>query len=116
VADFRPLKGLRYQPNVAGELGSVLAPPYDVISAEAQQKLYEQSDYNIVRLEYGSEAGDTEANRYQTAAATLAGWRREGVLAVDDRPSFYLYEQSFEHEGRHYERRSIVGRVRLEPW
>src|SRR5689334_10618291 len=100
MADVRAVKGLRYQPDIAGDLGRVLAPPYDVISAETQEKLYEQSPYNVVRLEYGNETVDAESNRYQTAAATLASWRREGVLALDDRASFYLYEQTFQHDGR----------------
>jgi uncharacterized protein (DUF1015 family) len=116
MAEIYPLQGLRYQPEKAGDLGSVLAPPYDVISAEAQQALYARSPYNVVRLEYGNDSQDSESNRYQAAAATLAGWRNQGVLAIDPRPSLYLYEQSFQHGGRSYRRRSIIGRVRLEPW
>src|SRR5712692_3028668 len=116
VADLRPLRGLRYQAAITGDLGSVLAPPYDVISEDAQRALYERGPYNVVRLEYGAETVDGDANRYQTAAATLAGWRREGALAPDNNPCFYLYEQHFQHDGQEYRRRSIVGRVRLEPW
>ncbi|HTE86384.1 MAG TPA: DUF1015 domain-containing protein [Dehalococcoidia bacterium] len=116
MADLRPLRGLRYQERIAGDLGAVLAPPYDVISGDTQRALYDRGPYNVVRLEYGVEAEDTGASRYQAAAATLAGWRRKGVLATDPMPGLYLYEQGFQHDGRAYRRRSIIGRVRLEPW
>jgi uncharacterized protein (DUF1015 family) len=116
MADVRPLNGLRYQTSMAGNLGDVLAPPYDVISDETQQALYDRSPFNVVRLEYGVEGEQLEANRYQAAAATLDSWRRTGVLAADQREAFYLYEQQFEHAGREFRRRAILGAVRLEPW
>lgn len=114
MADLRPLRGLRYGP-AAGELGDVVAPPYDVISPAAQRALHERSPYNVVRLEYGlDEAGN--GSRYERAAADLTNWKQLGVLKTETTPSFYLYEQEFEHHGRRYRRRSIIGRVRLEPW
>lgn len=116
MADLRPLHGLRYQPAVAGDIGNVIAPPYDVISDEAQRALYERSPFNVVRVEYGLDAAEGDGNRYQRAADTLASWRRGGVLAADPHPSLYLYEQEFAHAGRTYRRRAILGRVRLEPW
>ena len=116
MADFRPFRGLRYRQDLAGSLGDVIAPPFDVISAEAQEALHERSPYNVVRLEYGRDDGVAGVNRYRRAAETLARWRVAGVLGLDDRPAFYLYEQQFDHGGRTYRRRSILGRVRLEPW
>jgi len=57
MADFQPFRGLRYDRDRAGALGSVIAPPYDVISPAQQQALYELSPYNVVRIEYGREQG-----------------------------------------------------------
>jgi uncharacterized protein (DUF1015 family) len=118
MADVRPLKGLRYQADIAGDLGSVIAPPYDVISEETQRALYDRGPYNVVRLEYALEEASRAdgSDRYQTAADTLAGWMSHGVLAADSQPHFYLYEQTFHYEDREYRRRAIIGRVRLEPW
>jgi len=98
-----------------GDVSNVIAPPYDVISDEAQRALYDRSPYNVVRLEYGVTDG-TATSRYETASGALAAWRHEGVLELDHAPSLYLYEQSFEHAGRSFTRRSILGRVRIEPW
>jgi uncharacterized protein (DUF1015 family) len=111
MADLQPLSGLRYR--VAREsAGAVLAPPYDVISPAQQERLYESSPYNVIRLEYPRETGE---RRYAAAAEALNDWRGRGVLAVEERPALYLYEQIFEHGGHAYHRRAVIGRVRLAP-
>ena len=80
-----------------------------------QEELYQASPYNIIRLELGKEEpGDDEArNRYTRAKETLDAWRKEGVLILDEVPSFYVYEQEFTVEGKTYQRRGIFGRLRL---
>ena len=113
MAEFRPFRGLRYDPAVSGPLDRVVAPPYDVISPAQQQALYDQSPFNVVRLEYGREQGDA---RYSAAAADLAAWRGQGVLRLESAPALYLYEQRFRRDGREYRRRAVFGRVRLEPF
>ena len=101
MADIRPFRALRYSAT-AGDLGTLIAPPYDVISPDRQHALYERNPHNIVRIEYGGTApGDTDAsNRYTRAAADFAAWRAGGILAEDAAPAFYVYRQSFEHGGR----------------
>src|SRR5579871_1005892 len=103
MAEFKPFRGLRYDPAQAGPLDRLIAPPYDVISPAQQQALYDLSPYNIVRVEYGRESG---AERYAVAARLLREWRSAGVLRRDDAPSYYLYEQTFSHDGRSIRRRS----------
>ncbi len=112
MADLRPFRGLRYRVGGA-DAGRVLAPPYDVISPRQQAALYELSPYNVIRLEHPRETGEA---RYRSAAETLARWRGEGVLAPEERPALYLYEQVFTHGGQSYRRRAVLGRVRLEPF
>lgn len=111
VADVRPFRALRYSPSLS--LSSLLCPPFDTISPEQQQALYELSPHNAVRIELAlGDGGD----RYQAAAAALAQWRAEGVLTRDDAPCFYAYEQRFPHGGRRYTRRVLFARLRLEAW
>src|SRR5581483_3841000 len=104
MADVRPFHGLRYQPATVGDLGDVIAPPYDVISDEAQRQLSSRSPYNIVRIEYRLDDQPGE-DSYNSAAETLTAWRQSGILAADARPAFYLYEQHFEYGGHDYQRR-----------
>ncbi len=118
MADVRPFSAIRYAPDLHSELASLVTPPYDVISPEAQASYYTRHPQNIIRLELGlDEAGDdTLNNRYTRAAATLADWRRQGVMSQEARPLFYLYRQRFQVGGQSYWRTSLLGRVRLEAW
>ena len=44
-----------------GRLSDVVAPPYDVIDPALQDRLYQASPYNVIRLELNrEEPGDTE--------------------------------------------------------
>jgi uncharacterized protein (DUF1015 family) len=72
-----------------------------------QQRYYEASPYNLVRIILGKhEPDDTEAeeflpageeahNVYTRAAEWLREWRREGVLAEEAEPALYGYSQSY---------------------
>src|SRR3954452_15151290 len=118
MPDVRPFRGIRYDMARVGALSDVVAPPYDVIGPELQERLYAASPYNIIRLELGrEEPGDTaEANRYTRAVRTLKDWRRQGILREDSHPALYVYHQTFTVEGRTYTRKGFLARVRLEPF
>ena len=47
---LRPLRGLRFDPQVVGDLGTVISPPYDVLDAETVRDLEAANRHNIVRL------------------------------------------------------------------
>ena len=47
---IKAFKGLRFNSAVVGNPGHCIAPPYDVIDKALQQKLYEKSEYNVVRI------------------------------------------------------------------
>ena len=106
-----PFRGLRYTAE-AGALSDVLAPPYDVISPVQQQALEERSQFNAVRLEL-AEGGE---ERYGRVAGLLQDWQSRGVLARDDAPMLYVYEQQFEEGGRDYTRRALLIAVEAQPW
>lgn len=118
MADIRAFRGFRYDLGQVDTLSSVVAPPYDVIDAALQQKLYEASPYNAIRLELTKdEPGDTETNnKYTRAASTLKDWTTADILKQDTGRSFYVYEQEFTVEGTTYTRRGFLARVRLEPF
>lgn len=118
MPDIRPFHGVRYDVAQVGALASVVAPPYDVIDAQLQERLYHASPYNAIRLELNrGEPDDTGAeNRYTRAAGFLKTWQRQGVLRTDNQSSLYLYEQSFDVEGTTFTRKGFLARVRLEPF
>ncbi|MHC4805089.1 MAG: DUF1015 family protein, partial [Planctomycetota bacterium] len=46
--EVKPFKAFRFDAGVVGDVGSCIAPPYDVISPAQQEQLYKKSKYNIV--------------------------------------------------------------------
>ncbi len=118
MPDVSPLRGVRYDVARVGTLSDVVAPPYDVIDPALQDRLYQASPYNIIRLELNrAEPGDAEPQaRYARAARFLRDWLRQGILREEDRPALYVYEQTFPVEGTVHTRRGFLARVRLEPF
>lgn len=118
MAEIRPLRGVHYNQALLKDWSSVICPVYDIISPQHQQELYQRSEYNFVRLEFGRDLPQDTAtdNKYTRAAATLEQWLRQGILVTDDKPAIYLYDQFFTHQGRECQRRSLTVRVRVEEW
>ena len=117
MPQIRPFRALRFDPAVVGDLGLVVAPPYDVIDTERQGELLARHPANVVRLDLpAAEAGDEPDDRYRRAARTLAAWRSDGTLHKDPHPSIYVYEQTYCVPGTSTERvqRGFFGRLRLE--
>lgn len=93
MPDLQPFRALRYDPTAVHDLGAVLCPPYDVISAAERAALAERDPRNAVALELpiAPAGGDP----YAVAAQTLAAWLEEGTLRQDDQPLVYIYEQRY---------------------
>ncbi len=118
MAIIRPFKGLRYNPEKVPDPSQVVCPPYDVITPQYRDILYQRHPFNFIRIILGKELpGDTEyRNRYTRAAQFLKSWREEGVLTSEAQPSIYVYEQRFSLEGQNYTRTSFISLVKLEDY
>ena len=109
---------MHYHQSLVKDLAAVICPPYDIITPQMQQELYQRSDYNFVRLEFGRELpgdGDT-SNRYVRSSAILEQWLKQGVFEIDKTPAIYLHDHYFTYQGKEYRRRGITVIVRLEEW
>ncbi len=75
----------------------MVAPPYDVISPEAQDVLYRRHPKNVVRLILNKETpGDHPGeNRYTRSAALYREWLKEGDLVRAPGPEFYFLREEF---------------------
>ncbi|MFI5283234.1 MAG: DUF1015 family protein [Candidatus Dormibacterales bacterium] len=104
MADVRALPGVRYQLSRVGDLGPLLAPPYDVIPESKLPGYRAQSPYNVVRL-------TRPGADYASAATAFDEWTRGGILA-EDPPSMYVHEVQF--EGRR--RLDLIAALRLQPY
>lgn len=118
MAEIIPFRALRYDPRLVPDLTQVVAPPYDVISPEAQERYYARHPQNVVRLILAKDETDMAGRtRYTRAAETFADWRREGILRRDPMPAVYLYEQEFSiGEAHGLRRRGVLALVRLHDY
>lgn len=117
MPDIRSFRALRFDPEVVGDLGTVVAPPYDVIGPDLYRTLLARNPRNAVRLDLpGGEPREDPDERYRRAARTLSAWRSEGALRKDVRPAVYVHEQAYRVPGSSLERvqRGFFARLRIE--
>ncbi len=118
MAEVVPFKGVLYNiPRISEITGDELfAPPYDLITPEYQDELYNKSPYNIVRIDFGKEFQNDNGNenKYTRAKAHLEKWLKEKVLIISEQPCFYAYEISYKIRDEDKKLRGFLGLVRLE--
>jgi uncharacterized protein (DUF1015 family) len=111
VPRFEPFQGVRYA-TTAGSLDDLVAPPYDVISADDRAALVARAEHNAVRLELPTEEGGHD--KYEVAADLWRRWQAEGVLAADEQPSLYAYRMEFTDEtGAARSTTGVIGALEL---
>jgi len=123
MALISPFQAWRYDPDrVPVQLA--VTQPYDKITPAMQERYYQSSPYNLVRIILGKRLpGDGDAeNVYTRAAASFQNWRQTGVLRQDPEPSIYRYSQTFRIPGdvpgsqTQAERRSFIALGRIEDY
>jgi uncharacterized protein (DUF1015 family) len=115
MPQISPFAAIRYNLDHVGSISDVVAPPYDVIDPELQDQLYKRHPANVIRVILNRvEPGDSGDEKYQRAAKFVQQWISEGVLEREVSPAYYVYHQQFEHDGKTFNRRGFMGRVRLQ--
>jgi uncharacterized protein (DUF1015 family) len=107
MARIYPFRALRYDTSRV-RMEDVVTQPYDKITPQMQQRYYELSPFNLIRIILGKhEPGDTEPqdflppgeqahNVYTRAAEYLTQWRAERVLAEEGELAIYGYSQTYQ--------------------
>jgi uncharacterized protein (DUF1015 family) len=113
VARLQPFPAIRYDLDRV-DLDRVISPPYDVIDDEQRAELAGRDPHNAVRIDLPVD--EDGRDRYEVARSLLAGWRDEGVLVTDDRPTFTLYRMSYlDDAGVARRTTGVVGALELSP-
>jgi uncharacterized protein (DUF1015 family) len=111
MARIYPFRALRYDP-ARVNMEDVVTQPYDKITPAMQQRYYEASPYNLIRVILGKHfENDTETeNVYTRAAETLGSWRKDHILAEESEPALYGYSQTYTvpHTEEIRERRGFI--------
>lgn len=108
MAEVKPFRGVRY---ASASLDETLCPPYDVIGAELAKTLRARRK-NAVFLELPRGEG---AARYARAKAAWRTWTHDGTLARDERPAFYVVEETYALGGRRRVRRGFLAALGAAP-
>jgi uncharacterized protein (DUF1015 family) len=108
MADVKPFRALRYDTAVAGPLGRLVAPPYDVISEQEREHYLALDRHNVVHL--------TLPASEEHAARELRGWRDDGVLTLEEPATWALSQTYTGPDGVERTRNGLVAALRIEPY
>ncbi len=109
MARLEPFRALRYAE--PARLGALIAPPYDVVDPPTRARLIARDPQNVVAIDLPQDGDHT------AAAALLARWRAEGVLAVDPAPTLTVLAQAFTGpDGVRRTRTGVLGLVATQPY
>jgi uncharacterized protein (DUF1015 family) len=112
MAEVLPLRALYYDLEKVGPLAGLISPPYDVIGPEQRRELAARSPQNVVHVDLPQ--GD---DPYAEAARLLEEWRDQGAVVQDSEPALWALDQEYRGpDGRPYNRRGFLGRVRVEEY
>jgi uncharacterized protein (DUF1015 family) len=109
VARVKPFRAVRYDERRGGPLDDLVAPPYDVLSAEERARYLAKSPYNVVHLTLPEDEAE--------AARLWLQWQSDGVLAREEHPAFWWLMQDFAGpDGVKRSREGLVCALRVEPY
>jgi uncharacterized protein (DUF1015 family) len=113
MADVQPLRALHYDLSVVGDLGDVVAPPYDVIDAPQRAALMARSPFNVVAVDLP----EGEPDRYASARELFESWQLQGAVTRDQEPAMWAHTQRYTGpDGVAQTRRGFFCRVRIEEY
>jgi len=115
MAEVRPFTAVLFDP-ARVNMADVVAPPYDVVSEEERENLYNRNPYNILHVDFGKEfSHDNDSfNKYTRARDLLRSWLSSGILKPVDKPAFYFYQLDYIHDGKAKTLRGFIGLVKIE--
>jgi uncharacterized protein (DUF1015 family) len=108
VAVVKPFRALRYDTDKAGSLESLVAPPYDVISAEEREEYLARSPYNVVHL--------TLPEPEDAAGRLYRAWQGNGILVPEEERFWALTQDYVGPDGVARTRAGLVASLQVEPY
>lgn len=112
-----PFRGICYNPPAIGDIGKVVAQPYDKIDGRLRELYYQRHPYNIARIIKGKTFPDDtpDNNQYTRARQYLYDWLSRGILKQNRVPSYYVYDEIYRlPSGEERIRRGFIALAELE--
>jgi uncharacterized protein (DUF1015 family) len=115
MAEIRVFRGVRFNRERHGNMGSVIAPPYDVVSPELRERLEGSHPNNVIRLELPRAEEGRDA--YQSAAHQYQQWLTAAALVREATPALYPYSQTYRlPSGEERTRAGVLALLRLHEY
>jgi len=97
MVEIAPFRGMVYNNKKIKKLDDVMSPPYDIISEDMQNELYDKNGYNFVKLILGKiSQDDTDTNnRYTRAKQLFDAWQKQEILIPSNAPAIYPYKVDY---------------------
>jgi len=111
MATIYPFRAWRFS-ETAGDMTTLVCPPYDIISEEQRRAYLAQNPHNIIRLELPREGEDP----YAEAGKTVREWCEDGTLTRDSEAAFYVYDITFTVNGEQKNVGGLLAAVELSPF
>lgn len=110
MAEIKPLRAWRYNPDLSKQIDELVSPLFDVVSEKQRRSLY-QNPLNSIHLSVPREGADN-------AAALLAQWKADRVILQDKIPGIYVYYQYFKLPGstKEYCRKGFICNIFAYDW
>ncbi len=94
MVEIAPFKGITYNKEKIEDMDEVMSPPYDIISEEMQNNLYEKHPNNFVKLILGKQFPNDgkQDNRYTRAKQLFDEWQKNSILLESEKNAVYPYK------------------------
>jgi uncharacterized protein (DUF1015 family) len=101
MVEIFPFNGIIYNKEKIKKLDDVMSPPYDIISQEQQDELYDKNPKNYVRLILNKETqtDDSNNNRYIRSKKLYDEWLSDSTLIKSDNAAIFPYKIYYKLEG-----------------
>lgn len=115
MVEVKPLNAIVYNQEKV-DMKDVIAPPYDVISDDYRDELYDRSLYNIVRLILAKGSKDLADNEncYNAAQKDFEKFMNDGAMVKLEKPCILYLLQKYEKNGKKITRKGFIARNRIE--
>lgn len=103
---------MRFDTAVAGELSSLISPPYDVIDESLRERLAGANPYNVVSIDLPQDPSG--GDKYNHAADLVDIWLSDGALTTETEPALWVLRQRYTGpDGAERTRHGLFARVRV---
>jgi len=112
-----PFRAVQYQQGT-GDVSTLIAPPYDVLDASQKSSMLKDNPSNIVGIDLphvpAKELGPKTA--YESAGNAFRAMLDAGTLTQRQTPAMFAYRQTFEFEGKSFQRCGMAATVETVPF